>query len=1248
MKRTCRAYLSSILIALLLLPTLAACKGNKTDTPKDTSPETVTEAATREDTTPDTTPDTAPVTSPVTDAESEAGTMPETVPETGSGSEAESHPETQPEADTETEAVPVQLTGPYADAILYADAMKNEIQVYYADQTSRDVVIDNTQMQMILGTMESGKKHVNSLQNKNGAAYLENTMDIYIRTGDGRTIYASSSPAAGRLNIYRYGYYYYNTHILDQIFSDGAYLAETTLDIAKIPANGLKNDVAFLDSENGIKFKVTGTRDPYAGLQYLDYNTADYNAVEIVMRADQSASATLFLAAGSYTGINSDQSLSIAITPGSTFNTYLIPISSVPDYKGSLTGIRLDIGTAIGEIVEIKSMRLVKMDETVPAISLDRTLHAYADKLLQEAHLVTTAATDNLAAYGMKTEIPADTVAALIIKDKNGTHNSLDGVDFASLEYIGFDIKDAGVFGYIKTLEYGGSITVTLSDGVYTIIQEVAVQEGKKYAKDTHLYMGTGLYTDDTHDFAGFLYAADCERNPLDIKITNTYDNGKFAGYDSLRGAYRLELEGAPGFQYNYENNLRRTVSFEVTGDKTDRKVYIYTFCTGETLEAAVLLDESNRLLPISVEVCKNFGHEREEPIFVPFDDRFGETYFPFVIEADKKTAASVVNLYQDWGRFPLKQISSISFNAPYYHLSTGATESNCIANYFISFMANNLLPDFRPMSQRFWLTQPQHTAGGVLNFLSYTDKDGNHSAMRHENDEIKTDGPVYAELEMNFATYDEKMEVTLEHIEMPQTDENRTYYTYRIKVLEDVTIADFKNDFTLFTMMSTNTTYQKIGYLDENNQPAVSNTTKGVKNRFTTLGKQSPYIDLFVGDPTVHEDGYTNLAAIVKSYTIVIDGKAYDGNLILRESRMGGANHANITLDLGEVTLKAGDTLSFEMILMPWGEGQDTGISETDDIVRRVRMDSCIDPFKMEASVGTVIEHPFIPMVKAENGTVEFTLSGGYDTAVFYEGIRDNKNKVRGVAVRVFGINAIGVPVVEEKIDGKWTPVALASDNYAYDGYSIRYEGDGTYSYTFAIDMTEAKAREFRVTFNTDENVFAHIDPAVPGGEKQDKPENPDTPAAPAPVIDGETYTVNCINSLQRMAFDNIMKDTKGTLYQSAQGAAAVYIQQNPIRLDETWECISIYGWAGWAGSQIVSYGYRINDGEIVSDASFLQSAEQGVIDAGGQSRYTITVPLEKITDTMLLRFYILLEDGTEVEMIRFWALGSEEAYQP
>ncbi len=1201
---------SAVLAALLLLPTLlTACRQDPTAPPDDGTTPPATQA------------DTKTETDPETSVESE----------TDPGSD-----ETKPPEDTT-----VQLTGPYAESIMYADAMKNEVQVYFADQLTRDVAVENTQMKMLLGTLTDGQKKVISLQNKQGGTYLSNTMDIYIRTADGRTLYAADSPSAGRLNIYRYGYYYYNAHILDQIFAEAEYLKETDLKANTFARRADTSDVVFVDAEEGCAFRVESTRDPYIGLNSLKYDSAQYNAVEIIMRAEKATTADLFLGVGKqHLWPNSDQCIAFSVSPGENFCTYVIPISGVMDYEGNINAIRLDIGAAVGELVEVKSMRLIQMDSTIPAVSLDRTLHTYADKLTQETHLVTTAPTANLSAYGMKTEIAADRVTAIVAKDKNGTHTAVDGVDFATLEYIGFAVKDAGVFGYIKPVEYGGSVTVTLKDGTYTILQEVALKAGESLPADTHLYMATGIYTDTSANFDAFLYAAACERDPLEITITNDRDGGAFVGYDALRGAYRLDINGSVGFQYNYENDIRRTLSFKVAGENTDRKVYIYTYAaTGETLEAAVLLDENNRLLPIPVEVCKNFGHEKEEPVFVPTDARWGETYFPFVVEAGKDNVLSVVNLYQDWGQFPLKQVSSISFNAPYYHLSTGATESNCIANYFIAFMAANLLPDFRPMSQRFWTTQPQHTAGGVLNFLSYVDDAGKYSAMRHTEDEILCDGPVYADIEMNFASHDNKLAITLDHIEMPQTDENRTYYTYTVRVLEDLSVKDFKNDFTLFTMSSTNTNYKKLGYLDENNKPAVVDTSTTDAIRYITLGKESPYVDLFVGNPAVHEDGYTNLAALIRSYAITVGGKAYEGNIILRESMMGGKNYTELSLDLGAVTLKAGDTMTFEMILMPWGEGQDTGISETDDIVRRVRMDSCIDPFKIVASVGTVVDHPYIPMLTAKDGTAEFTVSGGHDTAVFYTGLRENKNKVRGVAVRVFGFDRIGVPVVEEYVGGKWVKVRLASDYYAYDGYSVRYEGDGTYSYTFAIDMTEPDARKFRVTLDTNEKIFADIDPTVPGSAPNDPTESD------VPVIDGIKYTTACVNSLSAMAFDTLIKDTAGTMYQPEQGNATAFLIANPITLDESWNCFRIKGWAGYDKGNIVAYGYRINDGELVTDEAFVQYAEEGVVNAGGQSRFDITAPIADTTKATLFRAYIILEDGTAVEMIRFWALGSGEA---
>jgi hypothetical protein len=67
----------------------------------------------------------------------------------------------------------------------------------------------------------------------------------------------------------------------------------------------------------------------------------------------------------------------------------------------------------------------------------------------QVLHFVAEEDVNGIEEIGMTTEIDASTVNKLIVKDKNGDHTELDDVDWSSAEYVAFDIKNAGVFGYI-------------------------------------------------------------------------------------------------------------------------------------------------------------------------------------------------------------------------------------------------------------------------------------------------------------------------------------------------------------------------------------------------------------------------------------------------------------------------------------------------------------------------------------------------------------------------------------------------------------------------------------------------------------------------------------------------------------------------------------------------------------------------------------------------------------------------------
>ena len=112
---------------------------------------------------------------------------------------------------------------------------------------------------------------------------------------------------------------------------------------------------------------------------------------------------------------------------------------------------------------------------------------------------------------------------------------------------------------------------------------------------------------------------------------------------------------------------------------------------------------------------------------------------------------------------------------------------------------------------------QPQHTNGGQHYWLQYTTSDGKYYASDNEQNIINSYGPTYADIDMTYISDDGNIKVTYNHMEMPQTDENRTYYQISYEVLGDVSISDFKRDFSFYSVRGLSGDYGLIGYLDEN-----------------------------------------------------------------------------------------------------------------------------------------------------------------------------------------------------------------------------------------------------------------------------------------------------------------------------------------------------------------------------------------------------------------------------------------------
>lgn len=994
--------------------------------------------------------------------------------------DVESNTEVNTGDETVTETPEVIIEGQYADTIMTANKLADGVQAYY-DAARKKYTVVNKNMTLEYPLTPSVDQMVSSIKNTKGNSYIENTMDVFVKMKDGNTYYASKSTASARANIYKIGYYYYDVHLLEQNFLGGAEITAEKAFIARAVTG--KHDVsAFKINDDVITYTVSGS-DPYVytanskSNEKYCFSAEEFNAVQFTMKTTKSSKGELYFIAGNRTGHSADQRVNLSLEPDGEWHTYTVMLAGVPDYTGAVTSLRFDVG-ASDETIELKDIKAVNIVSGAPNIVVDRNFHTYSDKMNQVLHFVAKEATEGIEAFGIVTEIAADTVSKVIVKDAKGLHDTIEGVDWDTAEYVGFDIKDAGVFGYILLQhETTGKMTVALEDGNYVITQTSAPKDGKMIppnAKVTYtkndFYMGHRVYTDENHTFDAFLTEAEYERNPL-----QTISGDSYAGYDALRGAYKFTVGGS-GFNEPFFTFWNRHYDAEITveGADIDRNIYIYSFYSGGCGEGAALLSENDLMLPVPVMIYKNFGGEDEEPIFNAGDDDYSEAYFPLVVKAGEKTTVKILNLYMNWGAFPLKQLSSIQYFWPYYHLSIGTTETSCISPWY---GARDLwtLPDFRSMSMPYWFelegsaysNQPQHTHGGYQYFLQYTDADGNYSATENINNNIDSAGPVYAEATMDYISDDGRIKVSYTHLEYAQTDELRAYYEIEYEVLEDITIKDFKNDFSFYSFEGYAGYYRKMGYLDENNQ-IVHKATNGTDTaEILKLGDKSPYVALYDLYSTSERwaTNNVNLGFVIYDSDFTIGGKACDESFVI----VGEKYVYSLSLDLEEVTLKAGDKMKINMIICPWGWYNSTDDKNMQD----VRANTCLDPLKVEVTDGKKIESPFMPRIKSSNGkSAEFTLSGASNN----------------VAVRVYGFNKLTAPKIYEKVDGKWVEYVVSSINnpdkldikHHYDGYNVYYDGDGTYSYAFTVNMDDIDSRTFKVVAEEDFKGWGDIEENV------------------------------------------------------------------------------------------------------------------------------------------------------------------------
>lgn len=674
---------------------------------------------------------------------------------------------------------------------------------------------------------------------------------------------------------------------------------------------------------------------------------------------------------------------------------------------------------------------------------VDKTYHLYGDRLYQQVRLLAAEATQDLQAFGTVVNIPVSSVKAVQIRDKNGLHDSTDNFDAKSVEYAAFDIENTGIVGFIFPADTTTDrVEISKDKKNFTVTQYASYVPGTGINKSdetggyarNEVTCGYRIYTSCEHNFAEIDHASYLERNPLQgITITGDNANAVYLGYEPLRGTYTLQMDGTD-FTTAYNNpDMRYYADIQIECDGYDRDIYLRSNGRNGCLEAAAVLDDTQTLVPVNVQVCKNFSGDYGDTFYNAIDRQYGDCFIPLSLKANETLSFTLLNLYQNWGYAPLKQLSSIEFHVSYYHLSTGTTESNCIAPYFVTEKDGWLLPDFRGASGTMWATQPQFNSVGILKFVNYKKSLATKPVLSEiKNTQIDSVGQTYSDITSTYQSDCGSYTYTLRHVEFPQQDENRTFYTVDITFDKYICFDDFKKNFDLFYFDGRFVTFNKAGYLNENNEPTVTDVAAG-KTAYYKLGNDCPYFGFFnVTEETRYrlaESFGSNFALLVKDASVIKDGEEQNVSLVFRDSSEQDISACALTLDYGTVMFRPGDKISLDIILLPWG----TGLEENDSNVRNVRDDSCVHPLTVTAETGTVQDDSIVPTVRCENNEAVVTLTGGKN----YQ------------SIRVDGFTSLTRPKTYVLTDGQWVEGFTASV-HGYDGYTVFHNEDGTYGFSF------------------------------------------------------------------------------------------------------------------------------------------------------------------------------------------------------
>ncbi len=518
--------------------------------------------------------------------------------------------------------------------------------------------------------------------------------------------------------------------------------------------------------------------------------------------------------------------------------------------------------------------------------------------------------------------------------------------------------------------------------------------------------------------------------------------------YDGRKGHYVVGTNTMTG---GFEDfffiipNQYETARFTLKNDTVKRKIYINhkTFVGGGQVEGGAVLDEEGQLMPILVQVSKNFGGEKEEKFYNPLDTAFSETFFPLYLEPGENMTLSTLHLYQNWGRHMTKHWSSLGAWMDYFHSSTGVTETTCYVPFKFAGIGGVSIADFRAMSQEtYWSGQPQHDNLAGHSFLSFYDGEvWNHA--KYESTIYRSTGNNWYDIQLNYTSADGSIGITADIWETPQEDELRSFFKVRYEVLKPLVIEDAKANFRFLSVTSV---IQRLRFTRFAASGIDDMEIDFTKSPFPVKGHPLPSENAYLAEYGDHVRNRGSNAIVIRKFTGPGDiGPAatlQTGPYMNRFHRDGEEDTRLLLVpDVETLELQPGDVFEIDGYWLPYGAPDDaiTPRRETELYPSGI-------PEVVSCAKGTVISH--LPVkIKAEGNNAEFTIRGGKDL----------------LPVIVTGLTDWKYPRIWKKEKGNWRHLSHARNN-AHDGYQVFCDDEGTYGAVFLVSSDE-KEQQLKVT---------------------------------------------------------------------------------------------------------------------------------------------------------------------------------------